>query len=147
MLRDIAGFRGNRAIEIQDNHAFWKRVLMAYGNDAMKKFQLLEESQQQARLKRIRSAPVLGKKENDKPNRRRDEKLLPKRCQSGKILRCFTGKKRPWGQKLVDPPGRNPEIVSITITKAFLSFISSNLQEILQFHYLASNFRQAGSSV
>ncbi|XP_065062159.1 uncharacterized protein LOC135688992 isoform X2 [Rhopilema esculentum] len=82
MLRDIAGFRGNRAIEIQDNHAFWKRVLTAYGNDAMKRFQLLEESQQQARLKRIRSAPVLGKREDDQPNRQRDEKLLPKRCQS-----------------------------------------------------------------
>ena len=147
MLRDIAGFRGNRAIEIQDNHAFWKRVLTAYGNDAMKRFQLLEESQQQARLKRIKSAPVLGKKENDKPNRRSDEKLLPKRCQSGKILRVFHWQKKTLGAEVGRPAWSKSRNSFHYNYKSFSFIFSSNLQEILQFHYLASNFRQAGSSV
>ena len=91
-LDDIQGFRGNRATAIKDNHAFWKRVLSAYENEAKRNFIEMEKRHQDVRMTRIKSAPILRKKEITKDGsqvgmalEKDDWKLFPRRCKSGKI--------------------------------------------------------------
>ncbi len=81
-LEDIRGFRGIRATAIQDNHAFWKRVLTAYETEARREFAHHEDFQHNIRLSRIKSAPV--KMTSSKEKEKDHGKLLPRRCNSGK---------------------------------------------------------------
>ena len=81
-LEDIPGFRGTRATAVQDNQAFWKRVLTAYGTRACREFNSHESTQHRIRMSRIKSAPVAMTNTGIQGN----SKLLPRRCVSGECV-------------------------------------------------------------
>eukprot|EP00794_Sanderia_malayensis_P004542 gene4542-5139_t len=84
-LEDIRGFRGIRATTIQDNHAFWKRVLTAYETEVRRDFAGREGRQHNIRVNRIKSAPVKSTNRGGGKKIEKEEdhgKLLPRRCNS-----------------------------------------------------------------
>ena len=83
-LEDIPGFHSTRATRIQDNHAFWKRTLTAYGTETRRQFEIHEEGQRIIRMNRVKSAPLAGlNNDSDTQRESNQERLLPRRCVSG----------------------------------------------------------------
>ena len=90
-LEDIPGFHSTRATRIQDNHAFWKRTLTAYGTETRRQFEIHEEGQRIIRMRRVKSAPPLAglNDDNESQEESRQKRLLPQRCVSGESYRNF----------------------------------------------------------